>query len=147
MRRYLVALVVLIGCCLPQLALAQTVSEVEICADGAAPIASEKLMFDGIEAGVGTISIGFDDIDARPVLNILLNQNGALTLGKVSSANVGKRVDLSIGDEVILSPVIVEPIWGGNVQISGDHTIEQLEEIIARITPKCAQSSGLQKER
>lgn len=147
MRRYLAALVVLVGCCLPQQALAQTVSEVEICADGEAPIASEKLMFDGIEAGVGTTSIGFDDTDTHPILYIRLNQNGARTLGEVSSANVGKQVDLSIGGEVILSPFIVEPIWGGSVQISGDHTIEQLEEIIARITPKCAQSSGLQTER
>lgn len=71
--------------------------------------------------------------------NLLLRftDQSAVTLGELTSKQLNTKLDVSIGDDIIMSPIVREAIWGGALQISGDFTREELGALASRIEPKC----------
>jgi len=70
-------------------------------------------------------------------LNISLNEYGALELAKATIPNVGAQADLIFEGEVIVSPIIQEPLLGGNFQITGIETIARAEQIRQAVLGRC----------
>lgn len=67
--------------------------------------------------------------EGRPVVSFKLDALGAKKFGDITKANVGKRFAIILDKKVISAPVINEPIYGGNVQISGHFTVQQANDL------------------
>ncbi len=82
---------------------------------------------------IATASQGNDPDDNSPVVNFRLNGAGAKKFGQTTSENYGRLFAIVLDDQVMSAPRINEPIWGGNVQISGSFTIERANDLAAII--------------
>jgi len=82
---------------------------------------------------IASASQGNDADDNTPVVNFRLNSAGAKQFGEVTSKNINRRFAIVLDDKVMSAPNIREPIWGGNVQISGSFTIEEATDLAAII--------------
>ena len=74
-----------------------------------------KLTGDVIEDAGST----YDPTNNRPVVNMVMNSEGAERWSKITGANIGKRVAIILDDKVYTAPVVQSRITGGNSQISG----------------------------
>ena len=59
-----------------------------------------------------------DEARQEPYVSLLLNEEGATRLEKLSGENIGKTLVFALGDEVIIMPVIRDAIPGGKVSIN-----------------------------
>ena len=66
----------------------------------------------------------FDQQTNEPVVALTFNQAGALRFGRVTQENVNKPFAIILDDKVLQAPNIIQPILGGNAQISGGFTVE-----------------------
>jgi hypothetical protein len=63
--------------------------------------------------------VGKNDYDDRPTLSITLNAAAAGRLAAITRANVGYSLALRIDGQVVVQPMINEPIEGGELLVSG----------------------------
>ncbi len=70
-------------------------------------------------ADVATASQGFDPDDNTPAVNFRLNGVGQKRFSDVTQQNIDRRFAIVLDEQVMSAPVIREPIYGGQVQISG----------------------------
>lgn len=64
-----------------------------------------------------------------PVVSFRFDSAGARIFGDVTTENVGRPFAILLDEQVISAPVIREPIVGGNGQISGDFSVEEVERL------------------
>jgi preprotein translocase subunit SecD len=64
-----------------------------------------------------------------PYVEVQLDRRGADVFGAITSANVGHHLAIVLDNTVYSAPVIKEPIPGGDVQISGNFSIEQAHQL------------------
>ncbi|MEL6386715.1 MAG: protein translocase subunit SecD [Pseudomonadota bacterium] len=62
---------------------------------------------------------GYDPDDNTPAVNFRLNGAGQQRFSKVTLENVNRRFAIVLDERVMSAPVIRQPIYGGQVQISG----------------------------
>lgn len=67
--------------------------------------------------------------EGRPIVTFKLDALGAKKFGDATKANIGKRFAIVLDKNVISAPVIQEPIYGGNVQITGHFTVQQASDL------------------
>ncbi len=72
--------------------------------------------------------VGFDQ-NNQPVINFVLNGEGARIFGDFSGKSVGKRMAIVLDDKVYSAPVIRERIGGGRGQISGNFTLNEANDV------------------
>ena len=72
--------------------------------------------------------VGFDR-NNQPVINFVLNGEGAQIFGDFSGKSVGKRMAIVLDDKVYSAPVIRERIGGGRGQISGNFTLNEANDV------------------
>jgi SecD/SecF fusion protein len=65
----------------------------------------------------------------EPQIDFTLNSEAAKRFGEVTRENVGRQLAVVLDGELYSAPVIQSPIEGGNVQITGQFTIEQAQEL------------------
>lgn len=82
---------------------------------------------------IASAAQGNDADSNRPVVNFRLNSAGAKQFGEVTSRNVNRQFAIVLDDKIMSAPNINEPIWGGNVQISGSFTIQEATDLAAII--------------
>jgi preprotein translocase subunit SecD len=70
-----------------------------------------------------------DEQTERPVVEVSFDHRGRDILASITRQNVGHRIALVIGDEVITAPVIQEPILDGEIEISGAFSQEAAENL------------------
>lgn len=70
-----------------------------------------------------------DDVCHCIVITLRLNDEAAGAFAQLTQANVGRRLAVVLGNEVLTAPNIREPILGGTMQIQGDFTIETANEL------------------
>ncbi|PZQ58196.1 MAG: protein translocase subunit SecD [Phenylobacterium zucineum] len=71
----------------------------------------------------------FDQQSGQPVVTFRFNGLGAKRFGAITSANVGKRFAIILDNKVISAPNIINPITGGNGQITGNFTVESANDL------------------
>ena len=76
---------------------------------------------------------GNDPDDNSPVVNFRLTNKGSRKFGNVTAENINRQFAIVLDDKVMSAPNIREPIWGGNVQISGRFTIQEATDLAAII--------------
>ncbi|MGR3197456.1 MAG: SecDF P1 head subdomain-containing protein [Paracoccus sp. (in: a-proteobacteria)] len=82
-----------------------------------------------------------EDATGRPALSIKFDDESAAKLAAITEAHIGEAVPLRIDDEVLMSPRVMERISGGNILVSGDFEIDQLDVLAVRLAPPCDQES------
>ena len=73
-------------------------------------------------------SQSFDE-NNRPAIAFRFNGEGARRFGAATTANVGKRFAIVLDNRVISAPQIINPITGGNGQITGNFTLQEAQEL------------------
>jgi protein-export membrane protein SecD len=71
----------------------------------------------------------FDARTREPVVNFRFNSSGTSKFGQATQANVGRPIAFVFDGQVLLAPVIRDPILGGRGQIAGDFTVEQVIDL------------------
>lgn len=89
-----------------------------------APALAERL-----ELKVASAQQSFDPQTAQPVVAIKLDEESARAFADFTVANVGKIIDIYVGDEVQVSPIIRDRIDNGEVSISGSMSAESATEL------------------
>lgn len=73
--------------------------------------------------------VAFDPDTTLPVINFALNSEGATIFGDFTSRNINKRMAIVLDNVVYSAPNIRERIGGGHVQVSGDFTVTEANDI------------------
>jgi preprotein translocase subunit SecD len=107
---------------------------------GAIPAAAEAvILFSGKN---GKLELGSDgirraepsfDTSSRPIVSIELSQSAATDFAKLTQLHVGFPIDIIICGQTISSPVVMEPIQGGALQLSGNFTVEEATMLAIRL--------------
>jgi preprotein translocase subunit SecD len=71
----------------------------------------------------------FDSRTSQPIVNFRFNIRGAQRFGQATTENLGRALAIVLDDEVISSPVVQSPITGGSGQISGNFTVESVNNL------------------
>lgn len=78
---------------------------------------------------VTSAQLSFDALTEEPVVVVSFDEPGTRALAKLTRDNVGRALAVIVDDEVIMSPVLAEPITGGSVQIAGGFTVESASQL------------------
>lgn len=71
----------------------------------------------------------FDSRTSQPIVNFRFNIRGAQRFGRATTENLGRPLAIVLDNKVISSPVIQSPITGGSGQISGNFTVESVNNL------------------
>lgn len=83
-------------------------------------------------ADIVTATRGFDEAN-RPAVNFRLNGAAATKFYNLTARNRGEIFSIVLDGTSMSAPRINEPIPGGNVQITGDFTIDEADDLAAII--------------
>ncbi len=73
------------------------------------------------------------DSYGNPVVDIEFNSKGAGTFANVTARNVNKPLAILLDKKIISAPNVREPISGGRAQISGNFTIEEVQDLVVKL--------------
>lgn len=65
----------------------------------------------------------------QPFVSITFNEEGATLFEQLTEKNVGKRIAIFVGGNLISAPNVNEKISGGSAQISGNFTLEEAQNL------------------
>ncbi len=72
---------------------------------------------------------GIDPNSNQPVINIQFDDEGTRKFASMSRENVGRPIAIVLDGEVLSTPIVNEPILGGALQVSGQFTWEEAEQL------------------
>ena len=87
---------------------------------------------------VARATAGFDQRTGEPIVTFTLDQPSARLFADATARNVGKVMEVRVDGQVLMRPVIREPIVGGSGQISGGFTAESARDVAARLSSGAA---------
>jgi len=87
---------------------------------------SDKAKLEG--DGVQQASQDYDD-RGRPAIKMLMTKQGERIWADMTSANVGKPIAIVLDNTVYSAPNVINPITGGNSEISGNFSIEEAQDL------------------
>lgn len=76
------------------------------------------------------------DISGKAAIMITFDDVGRVKLARLSGANKSKPLPFVLDGQVLMAPVLVDPIIDGVAQISGMFTITEAEALAKRISGK-----------
>lgn len=91
---------------------------------------------------LGEIEMPSDDIisaepgfsaSGQPLVNVRLSPGGAFQLEAITRSLLGREMPIRVGTEILSNPRVLEPVSGGQFQISGLMTIEEATKLALRI--------------
>ncbi len=65
----------------------------------------------------------------QPYVSITFDSEGAKLFEKLTEENIGKRIAIFVGGQLISAPTVENKISGGTAQINGNYTLEQAQEL------------------
>lgn len=81
---------------------------------------------------ISTIKKRKNDIDLY-VIDIVLTEAGAGKFKKLTKKNIARPIAIVLNRKLISAPLVMNPIPDGKVEISGNFTEEEIDEIINAI--------------
>lgn len=73
------------------------------------------------------------DDNYQPAISFSLTSEGGQLFGDMTAQSVGKTITIQLDDQVLMSPTVNEPIYGGRVLVTGSFTQEQVENICLQL--------------
>jgi preprotein translocase subunit SecD len=67
--------------------------------------------------------------DAFPAINIILTKASGKQFEKFTKTHIGRRINVSANGKILTSPLILDAIPGGKLQISGLMTATEVAEL------------------
>jgi preprotein translocase subunit SecD len=95
--------------------------------------AAEPLAIEVIDA-----QVAYDQRNSEPLVAFKMSAASGKAFGELSSNNVGRKLAIRVDGQVVSSPVIREPIFGGAGQISGHFTAQQARDMAAGLSSGAA---------
>ncbi len=74
------------------------------------------------------------DQKGQPSINMQMNPIGAKKWARLTEKNVGRPIAIALDDIIYSAPNIINPITGGNSEISGSFTVEQAQDLTKVLT-------------
>lgn len=65
----------------------------------------------------------------RAVVSLEFNDEGAKKFADLTARNIGRQIAIALDGKVLTAPVVNEVITGGRAQITGNHTMEEAEQL------------------
>lgn len=90
------------------------------------PEGSDKARLEG--DGVQQASQDYDD-RGRPAVKMLMTKQGERIWADMTTENVGKPIAVVLDNIVYSAPNVINPITGGNSEISGSFTVEEAQDL------------------
>ncbi len=69
----------------------------------------------------------------KPAISFTLTSEGDKLFGEMTAASVGQTITIQLDGQPLMSPTVNEPIYGGQVLVTGDFTAEQAENICLQL--------------
>ncbi len=69
----------------------------------------------------------------NPVVDLEFNSEGAKVFSTVTSRSVGKPIAIVLDKKIISAPNVREPIPSGRAQISGDFSIDEVQDMVIKL--------------
>jgi preprotein translocase subunit SecD len=82
-------------------------------------------MADGLIVVLSGASADHDQRTGKPVLKLIFAETSREKLRTFGSDNIGQKVEFRVAGDVILTPVLREPLSGGTAQISDNGWTDQ----------------------
>jgi preprotein translocase subunit SecD len=76
---------------------------------------------------------GLHHATRQPIVIIQVAESSRIALTQLTTNNIGKPVEIRVDGNVLMRPVIREPIFGGTLQVSGNMTIQDVADIVQRL--------------
>ncbi|MFH1576842.1 MAG: protein translocase subunit SecD [Candidatus Margulisiibacteriota bacterium] len=94
------------------------------------PIILKKVVLTG-----GLLKGAWPGVDefGNPVVDIEFNSEGAKTFAEVTGRAVGRPIAILLDKKIISAPNVREPIPSGKAQISGDFSIEEVQDFVIKL--------------
>lgn len=73
------------------------------------------------------------DATGAAVVNASFDTQSTRAFAELTSANIGRTLEIRVDGEVLSAPVIREPILGGSITISGSMTAEDAGRLAMRL--------------
>lgn len=73
------------------------------------------------------------DDNYKPAISFSLTSEGGQLFGDVTAESIGKTITIQLDGQVLMSPTVNEPIYGGRVLVTGSFTQEQVENICLQL--------------
>lgn len=86
-----------------------------------------------LDLHVAYAGASFDPVTGSPVVNVRLERASGQAFFRFTREHVGKVIDIYVGDEILTSPLVMEPIGGGEIQISGPFDTMDASELAVRL--------------
>ena len=77
-----------------------------------------------------------NDFQGKRVILIKLTDAGSKRFGEITKRYVSKRLGIVIAGKLLVAPVVMEPIYNGAVQMSGDFTEKEASDLAAKLNKK-----------
>jgi preprotein translocase subunit SecD len=71
--------------------------------------------------------------NGQPLVTVRLTPAGAVQLEAITRSFLGREMPIRVGTELLSNPRVMEPIAGGQFQISGLMTVEDAQKLANRI--------------
>ena len=79
------------------------------------------------------VSVVNEPVSNQPALKMELTADSKEAFGAFTDRHIGEQVDLKVDGQVVMSPVVREPIRGGEVWINGRFEKAELVAIAKRV--------------
>jgi preprotein translocase subunit SecD len=105
------------------------------CVLGAATIlqiataAAEPLMFD-----VARAELAYDQRTGEPIVSFRFAPDSARKFAAFTAQNIGHTTEIRVDGKVLSRPVIREPILQGSGQILGHFSVQEAQDLAARLS-------------
>lgn len=73
------------------------------------------------------------DDNYKPAISFSLTSEGGQLFGDMTANSIGKAITIQLDGQVLMSPTVNEPIYGGRVLVTGSFTQEQVENICLQL--------------
>ena len=114
-----------------------------VAGDAAVVISVGEDRLEVASGGFADVTPGFD-LNSMPNVMFMMSSATARKFGDFTSRHVGEAMDFWVCGRKVMSPTIIEPIFGGAGQISGNFTVEETVKLAAQMkTGYCTPVSAL----
>lgn len=102
-----------------------------------------------IIAGSDQLFLGADELEAqpsmdhsnRPAVSIFLSKSAGDRFAELTKGHLGNNITIRVCGVVVMTPMLLEPILHGKIQMTGSFTVEETKEMAAQLeTGDCGTS-------
>lgn len=73
------------------------------------------------------------DEQSKPAITFKLSSEGAQIFGDMTAKSIGKAITITLDGDTLMSPTVNDAIYGGNVLVTGDFTVDRAQTIALQL--------------